>query len=70
MSQIDLVTPNWVADKLEVTTKTLAVWRCEGRYNLPYIKVGRLVRYRRSDVLAFLASRTRTQQPGAATARA
>ncbi|MFQ2613048.1 hypothetical protein ACK3ZS_19930 [Aeromonas caviae] len=37
---------------------TLAVWRSTGRYNLPYLKVGRLVKYRISDLAEFLASRT------------
>lgn len=38
---------------------TLAVWRSTGRVNLPYIKVGRSVRYRVGDIREFLASRTR-----------
>ena len=32
---------------------TLAVWRCTGRYDLPYLKIGRLVRYRQSDARKF-----------------
>jgi hypothetical protein len=46
------------ADALGVQPTTLAVWRSTGRYNLPYIKVGRLVRYRISDLAEFLARRT------------
>jgi hypothetical protein len=38
---------------------TLAVWRSTGRYRLPFLKVGRSVRYRRSALEAFLAERTR-----------
>jgi hypothetical protein len=53
-----LLTPKQVAGILGVKTHTLAVWRCNKRYNLPYIKVGRLVRYRFSDVKVFVASRT------------
>ena len=37
---------------------TLEIWRCTKRYALPYIKVGRLVRYRKSALLKFLESRT------------
>lgn len=37
---------------------TLAVWRSTGRYNLPYLKVDRLVKYRISDLAEFLARRT------------
>jgi hypothetical protein len=46
------------AETLGVKATTLAVWRSTGRYNLPYIKVGRLVRYRVSDIAEFLISRT------------
>lgn len=42
----------------KVSPATLATWRCTGRVPLPYIKVGRLVRYRETDVLAFLEART------------
>lgn len=53
----ELLTPDDVAELLGVTIHTLAVWRCEKRYNLPYVKVGRLVRYRRSDLITFVESR-------------
>ena len=42
---------------LGIETSTLAVWRSTKRYALPYIKVGRLIRYRESDVEAFIESR-------------
>jgi hypothetical protein len=53
-----LVDEKIAADILGVTAGTLSVWRCTRRYPLPYIKVGRAVRYRLSDLEAFLASRT------------
>ena len=40
---------------LGVTPRTLEVWRCTKRQPLPYVKVGRLVKYRRSDLDAFIA---------------
>lgn len=46
------------AEVLAVKTTTLAVWRSTGRYSLPYFKVGRLVKYRLSDLAEFQASRT------------
>lgn len=46
------------AQYIGVTEKTLAVWRCVGRYNISFIKVGRLVKYRKSALDAFLDSRT------------
>jgi len=49
-----LMTPAQAAAYLGVEVATLAVWRCTGRYALPYLKVGRLVRYRQSDLDAFL----------------
>jgi hypothetical protein len=46
------------AQALGVKPTTLSIWRSTGRYNLPYVKVGRLIRYRVSDLAAFLARRT------------
>ncbi|MDZ4145690.1 MAG: helix-turn-helix domain-containing protein [Burkholderiales bacterium] len=46
------------AQFLGVKPTTLQIWRCTKRYPLPYIKVGRLVRYRQSDLEAFLNLRT------------
>ena len=37
---------------------TLAVWASTGRYGLPFIKIGRKVFYRRSDLDAFLEKQT------------
>lgn len=49
---------------LGISENTLSVWRCVGRYNIEYIKVGRLVRYRKSALDAFLQRRTRGQVEG------
>lgn len=46
------------AEYLGVKAHTLDVWACTGRYNLKYIKVGRLVRYRKEDLDEFLDKRT------------
>ena len=53
----NLMTPEQVAEYLGVSNETLNVWRCTKRYNLPYVKAGRLVRYRMQDVEAFVSSR-------------
>ena len=66
----DILTPDQVAQYLGVTQHTLAVWRCEGRYNLPYIKIGRLVRYERSAVRAFLSERKQAPSTPASAATA
>lgn len=43
---------------LGVSAGTLEVWRSTKRYVIPYIKVGRLVKYRQSALDAFLEQRT------------
>jgi len=55
-----LLGPAGAAPYIGVQEQTLAVWRSTGRYGLPFIKVGRLVKYRRSDLDAFLERNTRT----------
>lgn len=42
---------------LGVAEITLAIWRSTGRYNLPVYKIGRLAKYKESDLDAFIASR-------------
>ncbi|MBO0950605.1 helix-turn-helix domain-containing protein [Fibrella sp. HMF5405] len=42
---------------LRVSPGTLAVWDCTKRYDLKPIKIGRAVRYRRSDLDAFIEQR-------------
>jgi hypothetical protein len=39
------------AEYLGVKENTLAIWACNKRYSLPVIKVGRLCKYRLSDLL-------------------
>ena len=55
----DLLDEKAAAQFLDNSPGTLSVWRSTGRYNLPFIKIGRNVRYRRSDLLAWLEKRTR-----------
>ena len=53
----DLLDSAEISQIINVAEGTLAVWRSTGRYALPYIKVGRLVRYRRADIEAWLDRR-------------
>lgn len=39
---------------LGINERTLANWKCTKRYGLPTIKIGRLVKYRQSDLDAFI----------------
>ncbi len=48
-----MLTPQQAADMLEVTEKTLANWRCQ-KVNIPFIKLGRMVRYDSADVQRWL----------------
>lgn len=52
-----LLTRQEVSEILGTKKETLAIWACAKRYDLPYIKVGRYVRYKQSDVENFLNSR-------------
>jgi len=45
------------AEFLGLMPATLAVWRCLGRYDLPFLKVGRRVLYDAKDLLAWLEKR-------------
>lgn len=56
----DLVDESEAAEILDVVPGTLSVWRSTGRYNLPFVKIGRKVRYSRTALNAWLESRTRT----------
>lgn len=53
-----LLTRREAAAYLGVSEHTLAVWRSTGRYDLPVVKMGRLAKYRLSDLDAFIARRT------------
>jgi excisionase family DNA binding protein len=53
-----LLTNDQAAEYLGITPRTLEIWRCTKRYPIPFIKVGRLVRYRKSALDAFHVSRT------------
>ena len=54
----DLLNREQAAAYLGVSPRTLAVWKSTGRYQLPVCKVGRLAKYRKVDLDAFIARRT------------
>ena len=55
----DLLSEIQAADILGLKAGTLRIWRSNGRYKLPFIKVGSRVRYRRADLAIWLHRRTR-----------
>ena len=55
----DLLDEKTAANYLDLKPGTLSVWRSTGRYQIPFVKVGHRVRYRRADLEQWLQSRTR-----------
>lgn len=55
----ELLDDKEAAEFLDLSPGTLSVWRSTGRYNLPFLKIGRKVRYRRVDLEAWMQKRTR-----------
>lgn len=53
-----LLNSDEAAKLLAIGPNTLAIWRCRKNYNLPYVKIGRNVRYRLGDIEAFITERT------------
>lgn len=43
---------------LNIPANTLRKWRCTGENNIPYVKIGRHVRYRTSDLRAYVEKHT------------
>ena len=60
-AESDLRSAAYAANYLGVREQTLAAWRSSGRYGLPFIKVGRLVKYNQADLDAFIEANTQTQ---------
>jgi excisionase family DNA binding protein len=58
-SSAELLDDKAAAALLDVSPGTLSVWRSTGRYKLPFLKIGRKVRYRRSALEAWMQARTR-----------
>jgi Helix-turn-helix domain len=44
---------------LDTPAQTLVTWRCTGRVKLTYVKIGGNVRYRQSDLDAFILANLR-----------
>ena len=55
----ELLTPVEAAQYLKLKNPhTLAVWRCTQRYDLAYVKVGHLIRYRIEGLDNFIKKRS------------
>lgn len=53
----ELLSRKEAAVYLGVSEQTLAIWKTTGRYSLPVVKIGRLAKYRKSDLDAFISRR-------------
>jgi excisionase family DNA binding protein len=54
MNPDQLITRRQAAEFLGCKENTLAVWATNQRYDLPFYKVGRLVKYKLSDLENFI----------------
>lgn len=57
-----LLTREQAAAYLGLKKRTLDVWACNNRYNLKFIKVGRLAKYRITDLDEFLERYTKNSR--------
>ncbi len=53
-----LLTREQAANYLGVTTSTLAAWSCTKRYNLAFVKIGRLCKYHKNTLDSFIERNT------------
>ncbi len=58
MNSMNLLTSEQVAEKLALKTSSLAQMRWRGDKRLPWVKMGRIVRYKAKDVQSFIESST------------
>jgi len=55
------LTSRQLAERFGFEEQTLRVWRCTGRGDLPFIRLGKkAIRYRLSDIQEYLQRNTRT----------
>lgn len=55
----ELLSRREAAAYLGVKEQTLAVWLCTKRYQIPIVKMGRLVKYKKADLDAFIQNQSR-----------
>ncbi len=54
LNSSNLLSRTQAAEFLGVSKGTLEIWASTGRYELPFVKVGRLAKYRLSDLENFI----------------
>ncbi len=53
---MELLDTNEAGTFLNTPPKTLVAWRCTKRVKIPYVRVGGNIRYKKSDLEAFIAA--------------
>jgi len=56
--QATLLTTEQAAELLQISPATLQKWRSTGQENIPYLKIGRLPRYKRSAIEAYITRKS------------
>ena len=58
----ELLTTKEAAEFLGIKENTLSIWRSQkgkdSRYYIPFIRIGRNIRYKKSDLIKFLSNQT------------
>ena len=62
-TDLQLLNEKQVAEALGLSVKTLRSWRLRG-VELPFIKLGKSVRYRLSEIEAYLEANTKAPREG------
>jgi excisionase family DNA binding protein len=57
VQESELLTTKEAARVLHCSAGTLAFWRWEGELDLPYVRIGRAIRYHRQDLEEFIRRR-------------
>lgn len=57
-TQAVMLNQNQAARRLGVAKATLAKWRSLGHPNIPYIKLGRCIRYKSTDLDTYITKHT------------
>ncbi len=63
-SNTTLISRKKAAELLGLKPETLATWASTKRYSIPFVKVGRCVRYRLSDLAKFVETNIHAQING------
>jgi excisionase family DNA binding protein len=56
----ELLSRSEAAAYLGIAKQTLAIWKCTKRHTVPYVKIGRLIKYRKVDLDKFIADNIKT----------